>query len=531
MNKRTLIPLLLGATLLTSCGGNATNNQSVSGGIHSENVSHLNFGCYNYSDSIDPVVNVNSSWCGVRYGITECLFKFDDKAVPQPFLVSEFSHSDDYMTWTFTLKEGVKFSNGNEVTATEVKNSFDRLFKETDSSQGGTGNSNPEGYFTYKEIVADDATNQVTITCTSPVANLPGILAYPYFAILDTSVIEDGVIGTGPYELDAVNTGVSLELSRNEQYHDGTVPFDTVTIVFINDSSTKSMALQSGDVDVVENITTPSDLEKLSNDPSYHVSTAAGVRTGNSYMNFNGVLKNEVLRQAMIMAIDNQTLCDVVVGGMYTNGFSVLPSSLDYGYDTLENPYSYDVVQAVKLLDEAGIVDTDGDGWREIEGKNIDLEYLGYTGRNLDDFAQAIAITLAEIEIKVTVNIRDYDTALALQNAGEFDLITSNSITVGTGDPQDFLGNWYSPNAVNYGYYKNTQYDEEYELLMTETDPERRKKLVIELQQILVNDAVCLVHGYYNSRMFSRADSVAGAEIATMDYYWITSDMTKKGGK
>ena len=137
---------------------------------------------------------------------------------------------------------------------------------------------------------------------------LPGILSYPYFSIIDTSVVDTEIIGTGPYKVDKINTGVSIDLSRNEHYWNGEVPYDTMTIMFIDDSSTKAMALQSGDVDLTENITTASDLEKLSNDEAYYVSSAAGVRTGNSYMNFNGVLGNETLRQAILMALDNETI-------------------------------------------------------------------------------------------------------------------------------------------------------------------------------------------------------------------------------
>ncbi len=521
-----LAVVMVASTLLTACGATTGSTQQTgTGEATASDVKHLNFGCYNYSDSIDPIVNVNSSWCGVRYGITECLFKFDENVVAQPNISESYEVSEDYTTWTLKIKDGVQFSNGNVVTASAVVASIERLYKETDADQGGTGNSNPEGYLIYNSIEANDETNEVTIVCAAPTANLPGILSYPYFAIVDTSVIDTEVIGTGPYKVDATNAGVNIDMSRNEYYHDGEVPFDTVNVMLIDDSSTKSMALQNGDIDVAENITTASDLDKLSADENYYVHTAAGVRTGGTYMNYNGVFANEALRQAAIMAIDHETICNVVVGGMYTPGFSVLPSSLAYNYDKLTNPFEYNVDEAVKLLDNAGIVDSDGDGWREIDGTNIDLNYVVYTSRNLNDFAEAISLQLSTVGIKVTVNIRDYDTALALQNAGEFDLITSNSITVGVGDPQDFLGNWYSGNSDSYGYYKNADYDTLYESLMVETDVDKRVEIITDLQQILIDDAAHIVHGYYNSRMISNANIITGAEIATIDYYWITTDI------
>ena len=303
------------------------------------------------------------------------------------------------------------------------------------------------------------------------------------------------------------------------------MPYDTVTIIFINDSSTKAMALQSGDVDLVENITTASDLEKLKSDPNYHVSVAPGVRTAKSYMNFKGALGNKALRQAIMMALDKKTMCDVTVGGMYTAGSSVLPSSLAYNYDKLNDPYPFDKQAAIDLLDKAGIVDNDGDGFRELDGNTINLDHVSFTSRNLDEFAEASALQLNGIGIKTTVNIRDYDTVLALQNAGQFDLNTCNTLTVGVGDPQDFLGNWYSGNSKSYGFYSNPEYDAAYEKLQLEVDADRRLALITELQQILIDDAAVIVFGYYNSSMASNVHKVSGADIATIDYYWLTTDI------
>ena len=106
------------------------------------------------------------------------------------------------------------------------------------------------------------------------------------------------------------------------------------------------MALKSGDVDLRKISLTASDLEELKGNPEYYVSTTAGVRLGNSYFNYNGVLANDALRQAIQYAIDDETMCSVTVGGMYTAGSSVLPSSLPYGYEQLTDPYAYDLGQS-----------------------------------------------------------------------------------------------------------------------------------------------------------------------------------------
>lgn len=520
-----LMTAVCGLGTLSGCGSSEGNSTVKEQQTDAAGNAHLNFGCYNYSDSLDPANNTNSSWAGLRYGITECLFKFSDQVVAEPNLCDTYEVSEDYKTWTLHIRDGVKFSNGNPVTASAVQASIERLYAETNTAAGGTGNSRPDGYLTYEAISSDDTTGTVTIVCSNPTSNIPGILAYPYFSIIDTTVVDQEIIGTGPYKVEEFKTGVSVEMVRNEYYWNGEVPYDSVSVIFIDDSSTKSMALQSGDIDLAENITTVSDLEKLSADDSYYVSTAAGVRTANAYFNFNGVLGNETLRQAIMMALDKETMCNVTVGGMYQAGISVLPSSLAYNYDKLTDPYEYNKEAAIALLDEAGIIDTDGDGWRELNGENINLDSVAFTSRNLDEFAQAAALQLMDIGINVTVNIRDYDTAMALLNAGEFDMWTCNTLTVGVGDPQDYLSNWYSEYSNSFGYYSNPEYDALFEQLMVELDADARLDIITKLQQILIDDAATISYGYYNSRMISNKAKVTGAEIATIDYYWLTTDI------
>ena len=129
-------------------------------------------------------------------------------------------------------------------------------------------------------------------------------------------------------------------------------------------------------------------------------------------------------------------MCEDTVGGLYTEGISVLPSSLAYGYDNLKNPYTYNVDNAKKLLDDAGYKDTDGDGIREMNGKKISINYITYENRRLSDFAQAIQTQLADIGIEAKINSMDADREWNKMVAGEYDLCDSNWITVGNGDPR-----------------------------------------------------------------------------------------------
>ena len=530
--KRTLslgITAALAAGMLVGCGGSAdtagsagTSGTQSSAGADGEKV--LTFGCQNYGDGlVDPTNQTNAAWNLMRYGVGEALFKFNDNMEVEPWLAESYEVTDDHLTWTIKLRDDVKFSDGCEMTATKVKESLDRL-----KVEGPKGSSGPEKFLEYEaEITADDAANTITIQTVTAYPNLPGNLAYPVMAIVDVADTTDwnnGVIGTGPYVIDTFTDQVGYTLVANENYREE-VPYDRVELLYMSDASAKAMALRNGQVDLVENITNVSDIQELQNDENFTVDIASGVRCGFSWINFNGVLGNDALRQAVIMGIDDEAICaSNLIGGLYTPGYSVLPSNLEYGYDTLENPFAFDVEAATKLLDDAGIVDTDGNGIRELDGQDIVLDYVYYDNRLLKEFAQAHHQYLTAIGIEVNEREGSSDDQWSSLVAGDYDFNANNWTTVGNGDPTEYMANWCSTSSANYCGYVNEEYDELYAQLVTETDPDTRTEIITRLQQILIDDAAVLVDGYYNSSMIY-SKNVGYAHIHTADYYWLSTEI------
>ena len=101
----------------------------------------------------------------------------------------------------------------------------------------------------------------------------------------------------------------------------------------------------------------------------------------------------------------------------------------------------------------------------------------------------------------------------------------SNWTTVGTGDPTEYLAAWCSTSGSDYCGYKNDEYDELFNQLSTTFDEDARRDIIQRMQQILIDDAVVIVHGYYNSSMISRNATIGGAAIHTADYYWLTTEI------
>ena len=159
-----------------------------------------------------------------------------------------------------------------------------------------------------------------------------------------------------------------------------------------------------------------------------------------------------------------------------------------------------------------------------MNGNNISLRYITYENRRLSDFAQAIQTQLKDLGIDVKIDSMNADKEWNLMVAGEYDLCDSNWITVGNGDPTEYLANWYGKSDANFCNYKNDKFDKLYEQLETEFDEAKRAKIIEQLQQILIDDAAVVVHGYYNSSIISDK-TVTGADIHTADYYWLTTEI------
>lgn len=485
----------------------------------------LGFGCQMYSDGLmNPASQTNCAWNCMRFGVSEALFKFNDNMETEPWLAESCDVNEDSTVFTIKIRDGITFSNGTPLTAGKVKESLDWVREE-----GPNGSSNPQKFLAFEATVeADDATNTIVITLPAPDYNLQGNLAYPTMAIIDvaeTTDFDTGVIGTGPYMVKDHADLVGYTMVKNPNYWDGEVPYDTVNIIFMGDASAKANALMAGQVDLVENITNVSDLQRLQEDDNYTVDIASGVRCGFSWMNFKGILGNDTLRHAILMGIDYDTICESnTIGGLYTAGFSVLPSTLAYGYEKLENPYAYDPDAAIALLDEAGIVDSDGDGVRELDGQPIYLRYSSYENRLLNDFSDAHTLYLAELGIGVTSAYGSSDDCWNDLVTFNYDLDNNNWTTVGNGDPTEYMANWYGPSGSNYCGYQNDEYDALYEQLQATGDQETRADLLCQMQQILVNDGVAIIDGYYNSSM-AYAKTVGYAHIHTADYYWLTTEI------
>lgn len=504
------------AFAITGCGGSGSNSKTAK--------DTLTVGVTNFADSLEPTDNY-FGWQVMRYGIGECLVHFDDKMNAEPWIAESWKVSDDKMSWTFKIKD-IKFSNGTPVTGEAVKKSIERTFAKAPRAKA---------MFELDHITADG--QNVTIYTKKPVATLPGMLGDPLFIIVDTDsdgkvdFAKQGPVSTGPYMVKSFSKA-KTELDVNPHYYDK-VPFAHAQINTIDDPNTRAMALQKGEIDVAVNIA-PGDMQLFQDKNKFTVSTISSIRDVLARLNVsNGKpLADKNVRKALLQSLDRDTYCKVLLKDTFTPGGPLLPPSVDYGFDKLkaEYPDNYNVENAKKLLADAGWKDTDGDGYVDKDGKNLELDFIYYSGRaELPLFAEATQSDAKKVGIKVNLKNVDYNVLDGIGTRGEYDMLISNVLAEQAGDPEVFINMYWKTNVngsnpQNGSGYSNPAYDALSDQLSQEFDPAKRKEIIEQMEKIIQDDAATLVFGYPLTNMIS-SKKVKNADIKPCDYYWVTKSI------
>ena len=514
--KKFFAGICAATLLMTGCGGDDSGGSSGGG-----NPTTLKVGVTNFADTLEPTQNY-FGWVVMRYGLGECLTKFDEKMNIVPWLAESWTISDDHLTWTFKIRSDVKFSNGTPLTGEAVKNSIERAFAK---------NTRAATFFEYESITADG--QNLIIKTKKPLPGMPGYLADPLFIIVDTTAegsrdfSKQGPICTGPYTVESFVKERAV-MKKNPNYY-GEVPYETVEIPSIDDPNTRAMALQAGDVEVAVNIAA-GDIDIFKGNDKFVIDEISSLRVVLARMNQNPdrILSDPKVRAAFISGCDRETYNKVLLKDTFIPGKAPVPPSLDYGFDQLKDPNAYNPERAAKLLDEAGWIDSDGDGIREKDGRKLELDFVVYNSRaELPLYAEAVQSDLKKLGFDIKINTVDYNLIDNMGIKGEYDLLISNITTANTGDPEIFL-TWYwktnsdGSNPQNGSGYSNPEYDAKLEQLSTEFDSAKRRQLIIELQQILLDDAASIFFGYPQTNIIS-SKRVAGVKMYPSDYYWITN--------
>ncbi|HKB24756.1 MAG TPA: ABC transporter substrate-binding protein [Methylomirabilota bacterium] len=403
----------------------------------------------------------------VLYNIQECLVKVDRHGKLVPWLAERW-HTTDNRNYTFFLKRGVRFHNGRELRAADVKFVFDRAMNPE------TKHPYPDYYAAIGDIIVkDDYT--ITFALKSLNANFllnlarQGSVIYPREAV---ETLKSEPIGTGPFRFAEWVRGDRIVLARSPEYHVKGLPkLDKVVFRFIADPNATLAALKAGDVDASLFGLGPEHVQELQKDPRFQV--IVGDTTNDVVLAMNNSRKPYAdvrVRRALTHAIDKQ---DVLKGAMFGMG-RILGSNVDplnpYFVD-LAGAMPYDPARAKKLLAEAGYPN----GFDTV--LKVSPQYY-YTVRS----GEIIADQLQKVGVRVKIEQIEWGQWIArVWREAEYDLTI-----IGHAEAWD-IGNYAKPKY--YFRYDSAKFQDLFRTSEVTLDGPARRDLYVQMQKMLVADA------------------------------------------
>lgn len=434
---------------------------------------------------LDPTSAAAGAIDSVLYSnVYEGLTRFAPDGAILPGLAESWTISDDGKTYTFKLHEGVKFHDGTDMTAEDVKFSLDRA--RSDESQNAQ-----KALFAGIEAVEAVDPQTVTVTLAAPNGSFLFNMAWGDAVIVAPETIENiksNPVGTGAFKFSNWVQGDRIDLEKNADYWGAPAKLDNVTFKFISDPTAAFAAVMAEDVDAFVSFPAPENLPQFEADPRFQV--LIGSTEGETILSINNKmppLDDVNVRKAIAHAIDRQAIIDGAMFGYGTPiGSHFAPHNPDY-VDLTANS-AYDPELAKKLLAEAG----HADGFTT----TLKLPPPSYARRG----GEIIAAQLRAVGIETEITNLEWAQWLEQVFKGkDFGLSIVSHV-----EPMD-IGIYARPDY--YFQYDNPEFQKLMEDLTAENDPEKRSVLFKQAQEMISND-------YVNGFLFQLAfPTVANAKI------------------
>lgn len=462
------------------------------------------------SESLDYGSTTDGESSRVTKQIYESLLEFDKESFDlKPGLAHDWKVSEDGLTYTFYLREGVKFHDGTDFNAEAVKINFERwadpehefAFKEEGYvySMYGTmfgGFKGDEGHVIDEIVVEDDYT--VVFHLNRPLGFFLQNMGMSYFAITSPAALEkygptinENPVGTGPFKFVSWTKDDSIVLEKNENYwKEGLPKLDKVIFTVIPENAARLIALRSGDIDIMDGLN-PDDAKGVEEDPDLVLHTRAANNFG--YIGFQtekAPMDNKLVRQAINYAIDRQAIADALYAGYAIPATNPLPPGY-LGYNDEVEPYEFNLDKAKELLAEAGYED----------GFEIELWTMPVARPYMPDpetVAEIVQNNLAQIGITAKIHREEWAPYLEKTANGEQEMFMLG--WSGTnGDPDYFLGSLLHTSGIggsNYTRFSHPEVDQLLNEAKVAVDQDERAELYKKAQAIIHDEApmVVLVH-------------------------------------
>lgn len=472
-----LATLMLSAALSACSGGKETQGSAAPSTEATQSAEPVMGGdltvgiAQDLDDTLDPHTMVSAGTREVLFNVYEGLVKPDTNGNLVPTVASEYSISDTGDTFTFTLRDGVLFHNGNTVTVKDVVYSISR------AAGLETGTPLIDG---FDAVASVEATDDKTVVVKLKEPNIE------FLALFTAGIIPDGndptteVIGTGPFKFVSRSPQENIILEKFDGYW-GTAPYvDTVTYKIIDNAETLVMSLKSGAVDLVAHLTSAqvNELGEGFTIAEGTMNLVQAVYLNNAVAPFNDIK----VRQALSYAIDRQGIMDFLADGRGAAvGSSMYPAFLKYFRPELVDYYTYDVEKAKQLLAEAGYPD----------GFEMDITVPSNYQPHVDT-AEVIAQQFKAIGVTVNIKSVDWETWLNDVYLGRNYQSTVIGVDASMMTARAMLERFTSDSGSNFTNFSDPEYDSIFKEAIACTDDALQVELYGELQTILTKDAANL---------------------------------------
>lgn len=515
--------------LLTACGGGAATQEAqpaaTEGAPQAAEPVVLRVGMSGSPDSLNP----GNAWLAEATDLFELVYstlidmKFDGKYIPD--LAETWTVSDDGLIWTFNLAPDAMWSDGTPLTAEDV--AFTLLAYRDWADFGYMS-----GYATYFADVQATDEHTVVVTLTEPIGNMESQVLYCYIlpkhiwgefaGDVEAAVAftNDEMVGSGPFRLVEYAQGEFYRLEAVKDHYGRPPVIDGVIFQTYANQDALVQALRAGELDMITEL--PSTVvPSLRGDANITVASGTSRSLRDYIFNLSGpetcpvddggicsghpALRDLVVRQAMAHAVDKAQIIEVAELGLAQPGLGVVPAALGDFYASELQDYAFDLALANQMLDEAGYLDTDGDGIRECPagmdcgGRPLDIimqipSDIGSGPRE----AELLSGWWAEIGIKMTPQVLESDTVTAnCCPAFDYDMLmwgwTSDP------DPSFILSILTSdeiPTGMSETCYSNAEYDRLYAEQTVEMDDAKRIEMVHEMQQLMLDELPYIIPYY-----------------------------------
>ena len=494
--------------------------------------------------SLDPALaqGTHESW--TLDHTFEGLMKLDKDGKVVPGMAKEYKVSEDYLTYTFTLRDDIKWSNGDPVTAQDFEFSWKRALDPELAAdyafqiyyvKGAEAYNTGEGKLEDVMVKAlDDKTLEVTLE--APVGYFLELTAFYTYYPVNKKVVEanpdwaknaDTHVSNGPFELTEWEHDASIKMRKNENYYDNaSVKLDGIDLSIIDDVNTVWQAYEGGDFDFLAEVP-QAVVAQLTSQANPEI--VIGKMVGTYYYNLNSKVKpfnNAKVRKGLSMTLDRKTIVEKITQGGQMAAEGVVPFGM---FDENGNEYrsevgnlvEYNVEEGKKLFEE-GLAE---EGMKPEDFKNIVLLYnTSEAHKKIAQAAQEMWRTNLGVEIQLE-NV-DFQVKLDREKAGDYHISRAGWIGDYM-DPMTFIDLWYSKSSFNDAKYNNKIYDKYVETGKATADQKVRFEAMRAAEKLLLEE-MPVIPVYFYTQPYAQKPYVTGVYKPLVNYPKLTyADMNK----